>query len=322
MPLDPKVAALIAAMQETFPPVDMTKSGTQVRQEIKAAGAQVLPHTAEEVGGVEDREIPGPYGPIPVRHYRPLQPAAEPLPLVVFFHGGGFVVCDLDSHDGVCRALANASGCAVVAVDYRLAPEHQFPMPVEDAYAATCWLADNAASLGCDPSRVAVVGDSAGGNVATVVAMMARDRGGPELALQALVYPMLDHANTTASHQQNGSGEYGLRSEEVMYYWGQYLADPADGANPYASPVRARDHSGMARCLVVTAEFDPLRDEGEAYAEQLRAAGVPVRLRRYPGMIHSFFSFLGVLDEAAELRDELAAELRDAFGLADGQQQR
>jgi acetyl esterase len=304
-------------MEEAFPPVDVTKSGTQVRAEVKAAAARSIPGETEEVGSVEDRTIPGPFGPIPVRHYRPLpagtQPTTGPLPLVVFFHGGGWTVCDLDSHDGICRALANASGCAVVAVDYRLAPEHRFPIPVEDAYAATCWLVQNAADLGCDPERVAVVGDSAGGNVAAVVAMMAHDRGGPALALQVLVYPVIDHSDTTDSHRDNGRGGYSLTSAEVMYYWGQYLAHPADGGNPYASPIRAEDLSGLARALVVTAEFDPLRDEGEAYAQRLQQAGVQVRLHRYDGMFHSFLSFLAVLDEARQLRDEIAAELRDAF---------
>jgi acetyl esterase len=315
MPLEPRVAALIAAMEETFPPVDLTKSGTRVRLEVKAAGERVIPTAVEEVGEVSDRTMPGPGGPIPVRVYRPLAPAGEPVPLVVFFHGGGWTVCDLDSHDGICRALCNASGCALVAVDYRLAPEHPFPAAVEDAYAATCWLAENARSLGCDPRRLAVVGDSAGGNIAAVVAMMARDRGGPELALQALVYPVIDHSDQTVSHRENGSG-YALRSAEVMYYWGQYLARPGDGADPYASPIRAEDLSGLARALVVTGEYDPLRDEGEAYGERLRAAGVPVRVHRYEGMFHSFFSFLAVLDEARQLRDEIASELRDAFALS------
>jgi acetyl esterase len=302
VPLDPTARVLIDAMEKSFPPLDPTISGTEMRALVEAAAAK-LPRGAapEEVGEVIDRTVPGPAGEIPVRIYRP---AAEAAATIAFFHGGGFVLCDLDSHDGICRALCNATPAIVIAVHYRRAPEARYPAAAEDCYAVTKWASEQ---LGAG-LPLAVVGDSAGGNLAASVTLMARDRGTPALAAQVLVYPMLDSRGDTASHRETGDAYY-LRHEEVMYYWGQYVADPAQLTEPYASPSFA-ELTGLAPALVATAEFDPLRDEGEAYADALTAAGVRTVKHRYEGMFHSFFTFLGVLPAATELRDEIAAFLR------------
>jgi len=312
MPLDPNARVIVDAMAATFPPVDFSRSGTENRRLIKEAAAEVIPHDPEPVGSVVDREIPGPAGPIAVRVYRPLGAGDAPLPVAAFFHGGGWVVCDLDSHDGMCRAICNASGCSVMAVDYRLAPEHKFPVGVEDAYAAVVWLGEHAAEIGGDPSRLAVIGDSAGGNLAAVVALMARDRRGPALALQVLIYPVIDFSFDTPSH--GGTGEANvLQSDEVRYYWYEYLGDEADGANPYASPIRAESLASLPPALLVIAEYDPLRDEGEAYAARLAADGVPTVATRYDGMMHSFVTFTSLADAQraiAEIGDALCDALQ------------
>ncbi len=311
MPIDPTARVLIDAMEKTFPALDPSLSGTQMRRLVEEAAAKTMPAAAEPeaVGTVSDRTAPGPAGDVPVRIYRPGIQRDGGAPIAVFFHGGGFVLCDLDSHDGICRALCNAAGAVVVAVDYRRAPESRYPAAVDDCYAVTRWAAEHASELGADPASLAVVGDSAGGNLAAAVALMARDRGAPRVAKQVLVYPMLDSAGDSTSHRETGDGYY-LKHEEVMYYWGQYLADASQAQEPYASPTCAPDLSGLAPALVVTAEFDPLRDEGEAYADRLAASGVSAVKHRYDGMFHSFFSFMGVLPAATGLRDEIAAFLR------------
>jgi acetyl esterase len=302
--VNPKAAAIIAAMEGSFPVPDEATTADELRAAVHAAAGGVLPSDPEPVAHVEDRTV----GDVPIRVYRPASAPATGAPAVVFTHGGGYVLCDLDSHDGICRALANASGVVVVAVDYRLAPEHPFPAPTEDGFAVLQWLAASAGSLGVDPARLGVVGDSAGGGLVAALALMARDRGGPELKLQVLVYPMLDSRCATPSHAHTGPG-YFLKSAEVQWYWKQYLGS-ADPADPYASPTHAADLAGVAPALILTAEHDPLRDEGEAYGAALQAAGVEATVTRYDGTFHSFLSFLGVLDEADEARDQIAAELR------------
>ncbi len=234
--------------------------------------------------------------------------------MLVFFHGGGWVIGDLETPDGTCRALANRAGCVVVSVDYRLAPENKFPAAPQDTYAATQWVAANAASIHVDPARIAVGGDSAGGNLAAVTAQMARDRGGPRLVFQLLVYPVIDGACDTASYRDNAEG-YLLTKDMMRWFWNHYVRDAEDLFNPIASPLRARSLKGLPPALVQTAEFDPLRDEGEAYAAQLKQAGVPVRLTRYNGMIHGFFGMASVMDRAKTAIDEAGAALRSAFAL-------
>lgn len=284
---------MIEILDQHFPRVNTVSSAAEARQIAKQ-----MPQAGEvePVGGVEDRSIPGPEGDIPVRVYRP---ATEgPYPGIVYFHGGGFVICDLDSHDGACRRLVNAIDAVVVSVDYRLAPEHRWPAAADDAAAALQWVADHADELGIDPSRLAVAGDSAGGNLSAVAALMARDQGGPRLAFQLLVYPVIDLSATRAEHasQRENAEGYFLTTAQMEWYREQYLVEDAHGEEPYASPIKAPTLTGVAPACVVTAEMDPLRDEGEAYARALEAAGVPVTLYRAPGMFHGFFNMDAVLD--------------------------
>jgi acetyl esterase len=262
---------------------------------------------------VENRSVPGPDGPVPVRIYWPQTAPPAPLPALVYFHGGGWVICDLDTHDPTCRAITNNVGCVVVSVDYRLAPEHKVPAAAEDAYTATHWAAGNATDLGVDATRIAVGGDSAGGNLTAAVALMARDRHAPELVFQLMVYPVTDIiAMDTPSYRDNGEG-YFLTTAAMGWYRHQYLTDLSEASHPYASPLHADDLSGLPPALVITAELDPLRDEGEAYASRLRASGVPAVASRYDGVFHGFFSLGNLLDAAKQANDEAYAALREAF---------
>jgi acetyl esterase len=307
MPLDPQARAVLDLLAAPDGPDLATMAPEVIR---RLADAAVALDPGEPVARVENRTVPGPAGPIPVRIYAP--ETGRSLPVVAYFHGGGFVYCGLDTHDGTCRALANASGCAVVSVDYRLAPENRFPAAAEDAFAATRWIAESGAEIGVDPRRLAVAGDSAGGNLAAVVPLMARDRGGPPLAFQLLVYPIADFAFDTDSYRENAEG-YLLTEKMMRSFWHHYLGDEADGAHPYASPLRAEELGALPPALVLTAEFDPLRDEGEAYAARLARAGVPTTLRRYDGMFHGFFSMGHAIDRAREAMAEAGEALRRAL---------
>lgn len=310
MPLHPAARALIDASAGVFPRLDEMPDGAEARRRV-AEAMQGMPVAAPEpVHHVADHTVDVPGGAITVRAYRPTDAPAAPI--VVFFHGGGWVLCDLDSHDATARRIANESGCVVVATDYRRAPEHRFPEPVEDCYAALVWAQSHAAMLGGDPDRLAVCGDSAGGNLAAAVALMARDRNGPRLALQILAYPVIDAACATDSHARFGD-ELNLTSAEVRWCWQQYLAPGDDGSHPYASPLRAPSLAGLAPALVISPEYDPLVDEGKAYADALAAAGVPVTYSLYPGMIHSLLAFSAALPPAEQAFAEIAAALRQAF---------
>lgn len=261
----------------------------------------------EAVADVSDRTVAGPAGEIPVRVYRPA--GDGPFPAVVYFHGGGWVIGSIDVADAPCRSLANAAGAVVVSVGYRKAPEHVFPAAPEDCYAATAWVVEHAAELGVDPAAVAVAGDSAGGNLAAAVTLMARDRGGPTLAYQLLIYPAVDAGGEYASRVENGEG-YLLTKNAMDWFYGHYLASPDQIEEPYASPIRAADHTGLPPAIVITAGYDPLCDEGNAYAETLRAAGVPVRHLTNPSMIHGFWWMLGVVGHTRGVYDEVASVLR------------
>lgn len=269
-------------------------------QAVRVAGAMSGP--AEPVARVDERLLPGPYGDIPVRIYFPQLHGS--VPVLVYFHGGGWVVGNLETVDAFCRSITNLASCAVVSVNYRHAPEHKFPLPVEDAYAATQWVATHAATLGGDPARLAVGGTSAGGTQAAVMAQMARDRRGPQVACQLLIVPVTNHNFETTSYRENADG-YGLTADAMRWYWKHYLRTPADGSNPYASPIRATSLRGLPPAIVVTAEFDPLRDEGEAYAARLRADGVPVVAKRYEGMVHQFLGSDSNAEMARMLRQAL-----------------
>lgn len=309
MPVNASTQAVMAAMDAAGIPQTYTLTPPKAR-EVSRFRRTLYQGPIEPVSSIQDRSIPGPAADIPVRVYTP--EGSGPFPALVYFHGGGWVVGDLDSHDHVCRALANAAGCVLVSVDYRLAPEHRFPAAADDAYAATAWVAANPHEIGVDGSRLAVAGDSAGGNLAAVVALMARDRGGPSIAFQLLVYPVIDYACDTPSYEENAVG-YRLEKADMQYFWEHYVGSPQAGSSPYASPLRASDLSGLPPALVLTAEFDPLRDEGEAYAARLVEAGVPTTLIRYDGVIHGFFGMLGAVDESRQAIDASAEALRRAF---------
>jgi acetyl esterase len=274
-----------------------TLSVQEARKEFADQGKFMPP--GEPVARVEDLGIPGLGGDIPVRVYTP--DGEGPFPLYVHFHGGGWVLGDLDSQDADCRVIANAAACVVVSVNYRHAPEHKFPTAAEDAYRATAWVADNASRVNGDAARLAVGGMSAGGNLAAVVALMSRDRGGPSITYQVLIVPVTNYAFDTRSYQENGE-EYVLTTEVMQWFWAHYLSTPADGANPYASPLRAPDLRGLPPAFVMTAEYDPLRDEGHAYAERLREAGVDVSYQCNEGMLHMFHGPQGLQDVAHRLR--------------------
>ncbi|MFB6219570.1 MAG: alpha/beta hydrolase [Halobacteriaceae archaeon] len=278
------------------------------------------PEERRPVGGVRDLELLGPAdrlpdaGGIPVRLYTPEAETGgkDGHPVVVFAHGGGWVRGSLDTHDDVCRALTAAAGVAVLAVDYHRPPEYPFPHAVEDVYAALEWVAEFGPTLGLDAGRLAVAGDSAGGNLAAGAALLARDRGGPELAAQVLCYPVLDARMDTDSYHAYAEGYIPSRAA-MEFYWEQYLARPADAANPYAAPARVRDPAGLPPTTIVAAECDPLYDEGVAYAAHLRGHGVPVDHSTYEGITHGFLSFPGYFDAAADARGEIADALGTAF---------
>jgi acetyl esterase/lipase len=306
--LDPEIEGLLARMAASGTPPLQEQSVAEARR-VHAAGAATLNGPPASVAAAEDRAVPGPAGDLRVRVYTPH--GQPPFPIVVWFHGGGWVTGTLDSFDAVGRAMAAAVPAVLVMVDYRLAPEHPFPAAVEDCYAATVWASRSAAELGGAQHRLAVAGDSAGGNLAAVVALGARDRGGPPVAFQLLVCPITDAAMDTGSYRENGDGYY-LTAAGMRWYWSHYLG-AADGGRPDASPLRAAFFGGLPPALVITAEYDPLRDEGEAYAARLQAAGVPAAVSRYQGMVHGFFRWRAVTGAAEDALQEGAAAIRGAL---------
>jgi acetyl esterase len=308
VPLDPQAEALLNQMAEAGGPPPETVSVEENRALIAAIAE--LSGPPEDLARVEEITIPGPAGDIGARVYVP--EGDGPFPVLVFFHGGGWVIGTIDTHDVPVRQLAKRVPAVVVSVEYRLAPEHPFPAAPEDCYAATAWVASNIGQYGGDGSRLAVGGDSAGGNLAAVVAQMARERGGPAIAYQLLIYPAVDARMTTASITENGDG-YLLTKGFMEWFYGHYLPKESDADDPRASPARAESLAGLPPALVLTAEFDPLRDEGEAYAAALRKAGVDATAKRYDGMIHGFMQLGGVMDRTGELIDDCANGLRAAL---------
>jgi acetyl esterase len=308
MPLHPQARAFLDAMQAA----GVAPLGTLSPEEHRAAGKarRVPPRRPEAVHHVEDRAVPGPAGEIPVRVYRPSD--EDGLPLVVYFHAGGWTIGDLDGPDLSLRKVANRTPCVVVSVDYRLAPEHRFPAAVEDAWAATLWAHEHAFELDADAERVAVAGESAGGNLAAVVALLARDAGGPALRQQTMLYAVTNHSFDTPSYAENAEG-YLLTKSGMEWFWKQYLGADGDGNDWRASPLRAPSLEGLPPAHIVTAEFDPLRDEGEAYAARLRDAGIEVRCTRYEGQMHSFVTHHELIDDGERAIDEVVEELRRAF---------
>ncbi|MGW2227106.1 alpha/beta hydrolase [Streptomyces formicae] len=309
MAFDPQLQALYdqRAEQGARPLYTMTLEEARAAD---LAAIQADSGTPEQVAEVTDESIPGPAGPLPVRVYRP---AGEgPLPVLVYFFGGGWTLGSIATSDAICRSLANAAGCLTIAVGYRLAPEHKFPAAPQDCLAGVRWAVEHAGRFGGDGARVAVGGDSAGGNLAAVVSLMARDAKGPDILAQLLVYPNTDYLADTASRREN-TDPLLFNDKSVQWYWDNYLASPDDGTDPRVSPLRAPDHTGLPPALVITAEYDPLRDEGEQYAERLRASGVRVEATRYPGVAHGFFAMAGTLDAGRRAIEQAATYLRTAF---------
>jgi acetyl esterase len=307
MPVDAKIATLLAEAEAIDPRPLEALSVAEARARggsVNAAPALAPEPVAESRDLTVDSRPP-----ISVRLYRP-RPGT--LPLLVYFHGGGWVVGSVASSDPFCRALANASGCAVVSVEYRLAPEDRYPAAANDAYAATRWSADHAAELGVDATRIAVGGSSAGGNLAAVVALMARERGAPPLAFQLLHVPVTDHDFGTPSYRANATG-FGLTLAGMRWFWDHYAPDAKLRDEPYASPLRAKDLAGLPPAHVVTAECDPLRDEGKAYAARLLEAGVPTTYVEYPGMVHGFTSMAMSVPAGRTAIDDMGAALRRAL---------
>lgn len=306
MALDPQAAALLEVLNEAgAPPIEET-SVPFARQ--MAMGFVDMQGVQEPVYGVQDVLVPGPDGELPTRVYKPVE--AEGLPLLVYFHGGGWVIGNVELVDRPCRALANTAGAVVASVEYRLAPETKFPGAVEDAFAALKWLAAHAGDFGANPELVVVAGDSAGGNLAAVTALMARDQGGPSVAMQVLIYPVTGAPNGSefASYRENGEG-YLLTRAGMEWFWAHYVRSGRDDRDWRAAPLWVERVDGLPPALVIVAGYDPLRDEGIAYARKLQEAGVPVTVRRYDGQMHGFFWMPGALDASRSAMRDVADAL-------------
>lgn len=264
-----------------------------------------------EMFKITNRHVKTPDFDIPIRIYQPIE--GEKLPILMFFHGGGFVIGNLDTHDLICRRLAALVKCLVVSVDYRLAPEHKFPAAPNDCYAATVWAYEHADEIKGDQTRIAVCGDSAGGNLATVISMMARDQGGPKITYQVLIYPTTDGTQSSPSVDQMGEG-FILTKKLMVWFLNHYKDNQTEIKDPYFSPLFAEDLSNLPPALIITAEYDPLKDEGKKYAERLRESGVPVIFKEFKGMVHVFFAMPKFLKKARQAQELVAKELRTAFG--------
>jgi acetyl esterase len=312
MPFDPFMRSLIEQLPKLADLQVWKLSPTQARAEFKKL-CTLPDQKMAPIGRIENVEAVGPDGPVPLRLYTPVAAGGSALPALVYFHGGGFVLGDLDCFDSICRALADSSGCRIVSVDYRLAPEHPFPAAVEDCFAALKWIESNAASLGIDPNRVAVGGDSAGGNLAAVISQLAQANNGPHIALQMLIYPI-----TTMRPDSPSSFAFSptiLRGPAINWFYSHYVPDGGEDHtdDPRLSPLRSEDLSGLPPAYIVTAGFDPLHQEGVAYADKLKSAGVKVRHIDYPTMIHGFFSMPGLIPLAGEALNAAGHALRDAL---------
>ena len=306
MPPTPETQGLLAMLEEAGGPDISEQTPEEARAAI--AGFAAMQAGAPEPARVENRTVPGPAGEIPVRVYAS---EGDNLPVVMYYHGGGWVLGDIESHDGTCKQLlAELGGAVVVSVDYRLAPEHKYPAAADDCYAAAAWVAENGAEIGADGSRMAVCGDSAGGNLSAVVSQMARDNGGPAIAAQVLHVPVTDHNYDYPSYSENAEG-YLLTRASMVWFWDHYLPSAASGKEAYASPLQADNLSGLPPALIQTAEFDPLRDEGEAYGAAIEAAGGDVAVHRYDGVVHDPFMMFAIIPTGVECLKEAAAFINE-----------
>ncbi|MYD54906.1 MAG: alpha/beta hydrolase [Chloroflexi bacterium] len=306
MPPTPETQGLLAMLEEAGGPDISEQTPEEAR--VAIAGFAAMQAGAPEPARVEDRTVPGPAGDIPIRVYAS---EGDNLPVVMYFHGGGWVLGDIESHDGTCKQLlAELGDAVVVSVHYRLAPEDKYPAAADDCYAAAAWVAENGAEIGADGSRMAVAGDSAGGNLSAVVSQMARDKGGPAIAAQVLHVPVTDHNYSYPSYTENAEGML-LTRDSMVWFWDHYLPNAEAGQEAYASPIKAADLSGLAPALIQTAEFDPLRDEGEAYGAAIEAAGGDVTVHRYDGVVHDPFMMFAVIPTGIECLKEAAAYIND-----------
>lgn len=302
MAVSPELDDILALMNS----MEMPELDKLTPEEFRKAFAFPAPEQAHPVGRVEDRTIPGPAGDLAIRIYTP--EGAGPFPVLAYYHGGGFVICDLESHDDQCRKMCSGMKVVVVSVDYRLAPEAKFPAAPEDCYAATLWCEQHMRELNGEPGRLMIGGDSAGGCLAAAVSLMSRERGGPAISHQFLIYPVTHFAFDTGSYSDFAEG-YFLERDAMRWFWGHYLAAEADGSNPLASPLLAENHAGLPAATIITAGYDPLRDEGKAYADKLTAAGVPVTYRCFDDMVHGYLGFPVPLTAADETYRLLAAQV-------------
>jgi acetyl esterase len=311
MPLDPVLKAFLDQVASMGGPKTWEMTPAEARESFAAlmqlAGPKDIP-----IGKVTNIAIPAPHGEIAARSYAPVAANSQPLPTLVFFHGGGWVIGNIDTHDGLCRMIANGSGCRVISVEYRLSPESKYPDAVDDAVAALEWVEKNAAQLGVDANLLAVGGDSAGGALAAVVAQIAKAKGGPKLSYQLLLFPVTQIGEETRSLREYAEG-YFLERKTLDWFYAQYLPGDADKMDSRISPLRAEDISGLPPAYITLAGFDPLHDEGLAYAEKLRAAGVPVTVADYPDMVHDFIYLQAVLPQASEALNAAAKALKDAL---------
>ncbi|MXX47034.1 MAG: alpha/beta hydrolase [Chloroflexi bacterium] len=306
MPPTPETQGLLAMLEEAGGPDISEQTPEEAR--VAIAGFAAMQAGAPEPARVEDRTVPGPAGDIPVRVYAS---EGDNLPVVMYFHGGGWVLGDIESHDGTCKQLlAELGDAVVVSVHYRLAPEDKYPAAADDCYAAAAWVAENGGQIGADGSRMAVCGDSAGGNLSAVVSQMARDKGGPAIAAQVLHVPVTDHNYSYPSYTENAEGML-LTRDSMVWFWDHYLPNAEAGQEAYASPIKAADLSGLAPALIQTAEFDPLRDEGEAYGAAIEAAGGDVTVHRYDGVVHDPFMMFAVIPTGIECLKEAAAFINE-----------
>jgi acetyl esterase len=308
MPLDPQVDALLNQMATAgAPPI-----ASQTVEEARAMAMSFVGTAGEEVPVASTRDIRIPVGDaqISARVYTP--EGRGPHPVVMFFHGGGFVICGLDTHDNMARTICRDADAVVVSVDYRMAPEYPFPTAPKDCFAATQWVAAHASELDADGSRLAVAGDSAGGNLSAVVTQMARDAGGPDIRYAALIYPGTD-MNATGGSMETNAKSYFLEREDIDWFIGHYIPNEADRGNPLASPVRHPNLAGLPACFIATCEFDPLADQGDEYGERLRANGVSVETKCYPGLIHGSASMAGIIDGGREILTDVGSHLHRAL---------
>lgn len=308
---DPQVQALLETMEQADLPPVHALTPEKAREQFEQLSTL---ESVDDIDSTQSITIEGPGGDLPLRLYRPNTDREQPLPVLVYLHGGGFVIGNIDTHDNVCRALANRASCLVVSVEYRLAPEDPFPAALEDAYAALEWVDEFIDTVGGDPERIALGGDSAGGNLTAGVTLLSADRDGPDIAHQLLVYPAVNigTVNQMDSYETNGEG-YFLDAAAMEWFGEMYIQDEIHTRNEYASPLLARDLSGLPPATVVTAGFDPLRDEGIEYADHLDSAGVAVEHHHYESMIHGFVSMLGVVSQADDAIDTLVDRLETAF---------